>query len=77
MFENLKIALKKQRKLLAIFLLAVFLPSVLLGIFGIRSIRNERYKQARRLELDHRRAAESLRTQVSSVFWDLELILQS
>ena len=77
MLENLKIALKKQRRLLVTFLLAVFLPSLLLGIFGIRSIRNERYKQARQLELDHRRAAESLRTQVSSVFRDLEQILQN
>jgi len=40
MIENLKIALRKEQKLIALFLLTVFVSSGLLGFFGIRPIRN-------------------------------------
>ncbi len=44
MFGNLKLVLLQHRRFLAIFFFIVFLPSIILAIFGIRAIQNERYK---------------------------------
>jgi signal transduction histidine kinase/tetratricopeptide (TPR) repeat protein len=77
MLENLKIALKKQKKLIVIFLLTIFLPALSLSIFGIRAIKNERFRQARQLENEHRRAAERLRSRISTEFRELGLALQN
>jgi len=44
MLGNLKLVLIQHKKFLAIFFVVVFLPSVILAIFGIRAIHNERYK---------------------------------
>jgi tetratricopeptide (TPR) repeat protein len=77
MLENLKIALKKQKKLIVIFLLTIFLPALSLSIFGIRAIKNERFRQARQLENEQRRAAERLRSRISTEFRELGLVLQN
>ena len=77
MFENLKIALRKQRKLIIIFFLTIFIPSVSLSIFGIRAIRNERFRLAKQVENEHRRAADFLKTQINSRFKDIGVILQN
>lgn len=57
MLENLTVALKKQKRLITIFLLTIFLPSVSLGIFVLRAIKNERFRLVRQLENEHRSAA--------------------
>lgn len=44
MLNNLKLVLVQHKKFLAIFFVVVFLPSVVLAVFGIRAIHNERYK---------------------------------
>ena len=44
MLGNLKLVLLQHKKFLTIFFFIVFLPSIILAIFGIRSIQNERYK---------------------------------
>ncbi len=77
MLENLIIALKKQRKLILIFFLTIFLPALSLGIFGIRAIKNERFRQAKQLENEHRREAARLRSRISAEFRDLELVLRN
>jgi len=61
MIENLKIALKRQKKLIIIFFLTIFLPSVLLSIFGIRAIRNEQFRLEKQIENEHRRAVDFLK----------------
>ena len=76
MFENLKIALKKQKKLIIIFFLTIFLPAISLSIFGIRAIRNERFRLAKQIESEHRGAADFIKTQVNSRFMELESGLQ-
>ena len=55
--ENLRIAFRKQRRLVLIFLLTIFLPALTLGVFGVRAIRNERFRLARQEENEARRAA--------------------
>ena len=76
MFENLKIALRKQKKLIIIFFLTIFLPSLSLSIFGIRAIRNERFRLAKQIENENRRAADFLKTQINSRFIELESTIQ-
>jgi two-component sensor histidine kinase len=77
MIENFKIALKRQKKLIITFLVFIFLPSVLLSIFGIRAIRNERFRVAKQIENEHKNAADFLKTQVDFRFIDIEAILQN
>ena len=77
MIENLKIALRKQKKLIAIFFLTIFLPSVSLAIFGIRAIRNEKFRQAQQIENEHRRVADFFKTQIRSRIKAIEVLLQN
>ena len=77
MIENLKIALKKQKRLIAIFFLTIFLPSVSLSIFGIRAIRNEKFRLEKQLENEHRRIADFFKTQIHSRFENIEVVLQN
>lgn len=60
MLDNLKIAVKRQKKLLIIFLITIFLPSIALSVFGIRSIRNEKFRLVKQLEDEHKRASTAL-----------------
>jgi signal transduction histidine kinase len=75
MLENLKIALKKQKKLLLIFFLTVFIPSVTLSLFGLRSIRSDRFRLAERIQNDHRRAADLLQSQIASFIQKIDASL--
>ena len=77
MLDNLKIAVKRQKKLIIIFLTTIFLPSIALSVFGVRSIRNERFRLVKQLEDEHKRAADFLKDQISSRFADIEIILQN
>jgi len=77
MLENLRLAVKRQKKLIIIFCLTIFIPSISLSIFGIRAIRNERFRLAKQIENEHRRAAESLKSQVGFHLEELGLVLQN
>ncbi|NOR15559.1 MAG: hypothetical protein GQ544_07635 [Candidatus Aminicenantes bacterium] len=75
MLENLKIAVKRQKKLIFIFILTIFIPAITLSIFGVIAIRNEKFRRAEQVENEHRRAAEFLRSQTSMQIKDLENVL--
>jgi signal transduction histidine kinase len=75
MLENLKIAVRRQKKLIFIFFLTIFIPAITLSIFGVIAIRNEKFRRAEQVENEHRRAAEFLRSQISSQLKDLESTL--
>jgi len=77
MFKNLKTALRNQRKLIAIFFLTIFVPSVSLSIFGIQAIRNESFRLVKQLENEHSRAADSIKSRTREKLQDLELTLQN
>jgi signal transduction histidine kinase/tetratricopeptide (TPR) repeat protein len=77
MLENLRLAVKRQKRLIIIFLLTIFVPSISLSIFGIRAIRNERFRMAKQIENEHRRAAENLKLGIDSQFKELGSILQN
>ncbi len=75
MLENLQLALKKQKKLIVIFLLTIFIPSISLSIFGIRAIRNERFRLDSQIENKNRREAELLKSQITDQFKELGFML--
>ena len=51
MFQGLKIAVKRQKKLLVIFFITIFLPSVSLSIFGVIALRNEKFRMSRMADI--------------------------
>ncbi|MFC2161308.1 ATP-binding protein [Acidobacteriota bacterium] len=44
MLNNLKLVLSQNKKILALFFIVVFLPSMFLAFFGMRALRNEKFK---------------------------------
>jgi two-component sensor histidine kinase/tetratricopeptide (TPR) repeat protein len=66
MLENLRIAVRKQKKLVLIFFLTIFLPALTLSVFGVRAIRSERFRLARQDETEARRAAGLIRAHIRS-----------
>lgn len=76
MLKNFSLAVRKQKKLIIIFFLTIFIPSISLSVFGIRAIRNERYHLAKQIENEHRRAAQDLKSRISSQFEELGSLLE-
>jgi len=67
MLSNLRLVLLQNKKFLATFFLVVFLPSLILAYFGIRAIRNERYK-LQQLNLERQREfVRTLEAEVQSL----------
>ncbi len=77
MLENLKLAIKRQKRIVLIFFLTIFIPCIILGIFGIIAIRNERFRVAEQLENEHQRAAEYIKSQVEDKFREVGSIIQN
>jgi signal transduction histidine kinase len=77
MINNLKIAIKKQKKLIVLFLLTILLPSVVLSIFGITAIQNERFKIAQQYENEHKRIADLLKRTITANLTDIETFINS
>jgi signal transduction histidine kinase len=75
MLENLRIALRKQKKLVLIFFLTIFLPALTLSVFGVRAIRSERFRLARQEENEGRRAARFVRSHIQSKLETMARIL--
>ncbi|OVE78906.1 hypothetical protein BVY01_04085 [bacterium I07] len=60
-----------------IFILTIVLPSVVLSIFGIRAIRNEKFRQERQLGIDLDRSVELIKQQFSITLSNAENVLQT
>lgn len=76
MLQGLKTAIKKQKKLILLFLLTVFIPSAALSIFGLIALRNERYRIEKQVEEDQSRLADEFKSQVRSRFTEVENMLK-
>ena len=66
MFQGLKIAVKQQKKLLGIFFITIFLPSVSLSIFGIVALRNEKFRLEKQIENKQLQIANSLKGKIET-----------
>jgi len=67
MKKDLLIALRKHGRLIVLFLLTIFLPSVLLSIFGILALRNEKFRLESQFEEEQLRIAEHFKTRVEEI----------
>lgn len=72
MLKNVRSAVKGQKKIIFIFFLTIFLPSVVLSVFGVRAIRSERFRLARQAERAYRRTADMLMSAIDARLKDLE-----
>jgi len=72
MFQGLKIAVRRQKKLLLIFAITIFLPSVSLSIFGIKALRNEKFRLTQEIENDQLQLANSIKGKIESRFTETE-----
>ena len=66
MLDNLKLVLSRNRKILVIFFIVVFLPSIILAIFGIRAIQNERFKLQQQTLEDQKAYVRTIQTDIRS-----------
>ena len=71
MFQGLKIAVKQQKKLLVIFFITIFLPSVSLSIFGIIALRNEKFRLEKQIENDLLQIANNLKGTIETKIAEL------
>ncbi len=72
MLDNLKIAVRRQQKLILIFIVTVFLPAIFLSIFGIFAIRNERFRREEQIEAEQRHAAALVKELVGKSIREIE-----
>jgi tetratricopeptide (TPR) repeat protein len=76
MKKDLLIALGRHKRVIIIFLLTIFIPSVLLSVFGILALRNERFRIEKQFEEEQLRIAEHFKSQVGSNISDAENVLK-
>src|SRR4030042_779726 len=67
MFDNLKFALFQHKKFLGVFFIVVFLPSLLLAVFGIRAIYNEKYKLRQRTFDEQREFLSDVKSEIATL----------
>ena len=71
MFQGLKIAVKQQKKLLVVFFITIFLPSVSLSIFGIVALRNEKFRLEKQIENEQLQIADKLKVEIETRMTDI------
>ena len=76
MFQSLNVAFRNQKKLILIFLLTIFLPSVTLSIFGLSAFRNERYRLEQQFREEQLGIIDHIKSEVLQNIRELERELQ-
>jgi len=76
MKKDLTIALKRHKRLIVLFLLTIFIPSVLLSVLGIKAIRSEKFRLAKQFEEEQIRKIDLFRDQILSRVVEVENDLQ-
>jgi signal transduction histidine kinase len=71
MFQGLKIAVQQQKKLLVIFFITIFLPSVSLSIFGIIALRNEKFRLEKQIENEQLQIADNIKGKIETRLTDI------
>jgi len=77
MFQGLKIAVRRQKKLLLIFAITIFLPSVSLSIFGIKALRNEKFRLTKQIENEQLQIANNIKSKIVVKFSEMEARLEN
>ncbi|MDO9580475.1 MAG: HAMP domain-containing sensor histidine kinase, partial [Bacteroidales bacterium] len=69
--------MKQQKKLLVIFFITIFLPSVSLSIFGIIALRNEKFRLEKQIENEQLQVANSIKERIETKFTEIEERLEN
>jgi len=77
MLQGLKIAVKQQKKLLLVFFITIFLPSVSLSIFGIVALRNEKFSLVKQIENEQFQIANSIKDKIKTKLEEIEKQLEN
>ena len=77
MLQHLKMAIREQKRLVLIFLLAIFLPSVTLGVFSLFALRNEKYRIERQFQEEQHSFIDSIKSSISYNITTLDKELNS
>ena len=77
MFQGLKIAVRRQKKLLLIFAITIFLPSVSLSIFGIKALRNEKFRLTKQIENEQLHIADNIKGKIDAEFSEMDARLEN
>jgi len=77
MFQGIKIIIQRQKRLILIFLLTIFLPSVTLSIFGLIALRNEKYRFEQQFRDQQLEIIDSVKTEINQQISELENELHS
>lgn len=64
----MKIIIRRQKKLILIYLLTIFLPSVMLCIFGIIAMRNEKFRIERQFREKQSQTARLFKSEINAKF---------
>jgi signal transduction histidine kinase/tetratricopeptide (TPR) repeat protein len=70
--ESLKIAIRRQKKLILLFFFTIFLPSVALSIFGIITLRNERFRLEKQFREKQLNLVSTVKSKVNEKITGLE-----
>ena len=76
MLQGLKIAIRRQKKLILIFIVTIFVPSVTLSTFGIIALRNERFRLENQFREDQMDFVQLIKSEVNQKISELENELQ-
>src|SRR6056297_1016665 len=76
MYRSLLIAAKKQKRLIIIFLVTVFLRAVSLAVFGIIALSNERYRLEKQLEEEQQQITGYIQSQIIQIIEAAETSLR-
>ena len=76
MFQDLQIIIRRQKRLILIFFLTIFLPSITLSIFGLVALRNERYRLEQQFREQQFEFINSVKTEINQQISELERELQ-
>lgn len=73
----MKKAASKPKRLIGIFLLTIVIPSVALGIFGLRAVRNERYRRERQTAAELQRTLALFQSKFDASLKTIEGLIQN
>lgn len=63
---NVSLAVQRQKKLLLLFLFTIFVPAIVLGIFGLRALEGDRYRMEQLMRREQEEAMRNIRSSLAA-----------
>lgn len=75
MLDNLRLVLSQNRKVLVLFFIVVFLPSIILAFFGIQALRNEKFKLQQQTLEDQKAYVRTIQSEIQDFIENISMNL--